>query len=58
MLGERLQRANRIARKRMKRWAESELPLGRYRKWNQTCGCPICRKDRYSRKGKHNHVEV
>lgn len=28
------------------------IPRGRLRKWNLTCGCAMCKKARYKRKGK------
>ena len=56
MRGERLKKANQIAKKRSGRWPGSDLPLGRYRKWNQTCSCPMCRRPRYKSKGHHKSV--
>lgn len=51
MRGERLKKANKIAKKRAKRWPDATLPVGRYRKFNQTCSCPMCKKPRYKSKG-------
>lgn len=53
MRGERLKKANKIARKRACRWPGATLPVGKYRKWNQTCSCPACRSPKFKDKGKN-----
>lgn len=46
MVGERLVRAKAIAMRRAKRRAIADIPTGRYRKWNQTCACHICKNNK------------
>ena len=46
MRGERLETANRIAKKRAREWPQFTGPLGRFRKWNRTCDCPACVRNR------------
>jgi hypothetical protein len=54
MRGERLTKANEIAKKRARRrsrtWSFPDQVVGKYRKWNQTCSCPACKKLRYKSK--------
>ena len=52
MLGKRLNEANKIAQKRVRKlmWGNN-VPLGFFRKSNGSCSCVMCRGEKYKAKG-------